>query len=136
MNKLSDCDGKPRNVGQATVYIFGVTSEPQSRGALSCTLTLDSDNRIEPNKFKIQFLSVDIRNPTVHFYIYDGEFNGRKLVCITMAFSITQRFYAGLTPPSPPPPPTPDVSYILSWRFDHKIFSMVILSLQLNQKGQ
>ena len=80
LNKLSDCDGKPRNVGDATVNIFGVTSEPQGRGATSCTITLDSENRIEPKKFKIQFLRIYIGDENVHFYIYDGNFDGGKLV--------------------------------------------------------
>lgn len=79
LNKKSDCDGSPREVGQDTSYIFGVTSEAQAGKVLSCTITLNSENAREPNRFKIQFLSIDIRDPNVFFYIYDGEFNGRQL---------------------------------------------------------
>ena len=83
MNKASDCDGKPRSTGSDTVYIFGKSSEIQASGrVLSCTITLDTEDQREPRRFKLQFLAVTIREPTVHLHIYDGEFDGRQLVGI------------------------------------------------------
>lgn len=90
MNKASDCDGKPREVYQDTVYIFGKTSETLQSRVLSCTVTLTSSNEREPNRFKIQFLAVNIRDPNVQLTIYDGEFDGRQLVCISIRFKLGQ----------------------------------------------
>ena len=83
MNKQSDCNGIPQKIGQNTVYIFGRSSDVmQGSGVLACTITLNTENVREPNIFKIQYLAVDIREETTHFYVYDGEFNGRMLVCV------------------------------------------------------
>ena len=86
MNKASDCDGKPRSTGSDTVEIYGKSSEIQQSGrVLSCTITLDTEDQREPRRFKLQFLAVTIRDPNVHFHIYDGEYNGRQLVSIQIA---------------------------------------------------
>ncbi|KAL4226263.1 hypothetical protein ACF0H5_014247 [Mactra antiquata] len=79
LDKYSDCDGRPREVGQSTVFISGVSTDHQGQPVTSCSITLNTENVREPYRFKLQFLSVRIDQPGISFYVYDGEFNGRQL---------------------------------------------------------
>ncbi|XP_060586190.1 uncharacterized protein LOC132741936 isoform X2 [Ruditapes philippinarum] len=79
LDRYSDCDGRPREVGKSTVFISGQSTELQGQPVTSCSVTLNTENIREPYRFKLQVLSVRIDDPGVYFYIYDGEFQGKLL---------------------------------------------------------
>ncbi|XP_045164390.1 uncharacterized protein LOC123528612 isoform X1 [Mercenaria mercenaria] len=79
LDRYSDCDGKPREVGRSTVFISGTSTEFQGQPVTSCSITLNTENIREPYRFKLQVLEVRIDDPGVYFYIYDGEFQGKLL---------------------------------------------------------
>ncbi|XP_060562880.1 uncharacterized protein LOC132722400 [Ruditapes philippinarum] len=78
LDRYSDCDGRPIEVGNSTVFISGQSTELQGQPVTSCSVTLKTTNRV-PYRFKLQVINMRIDDPGVHFYIHDGEFQGRLL---------------------------------------------------------